>query len=107
MTRRKKPGSGRERITSSLKSIFSLRPSVDAKEEVFEPSAAEWFTDITKIIAPARQKKYLTQRQLAAFLHTSQAVISRLETGKANPTVEFLVRLFKVLGIEVEVRIKY
>jgi len=72
-------------------------PIPEEKGEIYAPIEAEWFQKICQEIAPARRKKYLSQRQLAGFLKTGQSAISRLETGKANPTAEFLDRLFRVL----------
>jgi len=77
-----------------------------ARIETLPTISAQWFHDLCEEIAPARRSKYLTQSQLAHFLKTSQAMISKLETGKANPTAEFLDRLFKVLGLDVEIRFR-
>ncbi|HUD20535.1 MAG TPA: helix-turn-helix transcriptional regulator [Candidatus Saccharimonadales bacterium] len=88
------------------KKLVKVPGSGSAREETFVPINAEWFKAIVEEIAPARRRKYLTQRQLAHFMRTSQSMISMLENGQGNPTVEFLERLFKVLGLEVEIKIK-
>jgi transcriptional regulator with XRE-family HTH domain len=43
---------------------------------------------------------------LAVRVGTKQANISRIENGLANPTVEFLQKLARALGTELEVSLK-
>lgn len=74
--------------------------------EKFEPISAEWFQNLTQEIVAARRKKHLTQKALAKLLGTTQSEISRLETGDANPTAEFLDRLFTSLELKIEIIIK-
>jgi predicted transcriptional regulator len=61
-----------------------------------------------KIIAEiitARQEKNLTQKDLAELIGTRQSNISRLESGTYNPTLEFLNKIAKAIGKELEIRI--
>jgi ribosome-binding protein aMBF1 (putative translation factor) len=44
-------------------------------------------------VIDARVKRKLTQKQLAQKLGTKQSAISRLEAGRANPTLSFLKKL--------------
>ena len=57
-------------------------------------------------IIEARIKKKLTQKKLAAKLKTKQSVISRLETGQANPTLGFLQKLADALNTRLEINFK-
>ena len=50
-----------------------------------------------------RREKSLTQTQLAKKIGTKQSVISRLEIGKANPTVNFLKKLAQALHTNLEI----
>lgn len=50
----------------------------------------------------ARLRRNWSQAQLAALAGTKQANISRIEDGLANPTLEFLKRLFRALGIDMQ-----
>lgn len=51
-----------------------------------------------------RRDKSLTQAQLAKKIGTKQSVISRLEIGRANPSVGFLKKLATALGVHLEIR---
>jgi transcriptional regulator with XRE-family HTH domain len=53
------------------------------------------------LLAEARRRHGLTQRQLAARARTSQAAISRIERGVVSPTVETLAALLDLLGEEL------
>lgn len=61
------------------------------------------FAVIQKMI-DARVKKGLTQKQLAKKLKTKQSVISRIETGRGNPTLAFLQRLADVFNARLEIK---
>lgn len=50
-----------------------------------------------------RKTRKLTQQELAEKVGTTQSAIARLETGRANPTVEFLSRLAKALQTKITV----
>jgi predicted transcriptional regulator len=60
---------------------------------------------IIEEIIMARQKKNLTQKELAELIGTRQSNISRLESGNYNPTLEFLNKIARAMGKELEVRI--
>lgn len=53
---------------------------------------------IAKTVIKARIEKKITQRTLAQMIKTKQANISRLESGKYNPSVRFLNSVAKALG---------
>ena len=55
----------------------------------------------------ARKKSGMTQAQLAKKIGTKQSVISRLEIGLANPTLEFLKRLANALNSTLQIRFNY
>lgn len=52
----------------------------------------------------ARIEKGLTQKQLAKKIGTKQSVISRLESGRGNPSVGFLQKLAQALNSHLEIR---
>jgi len=62
------------------------------------------FTLINALIK-ARKRKGLTQTQLAKKIGTKQSVISRLEIGQANPTLEFLKKLAGALHSRLEIHL--
>ncbi|MCX6816326.1 MAG: helix-turn-helix transcriptional regulator [Candidatus Beckwithbacteria bacterium] len=63
------------------------------------------FTVIRAMIE-ARMKKGITQRKLAAKLKTKQSVISRLETGRGNPSVHFLQKLAAAFDSVLEINFR-
>lgn len=61
------------------------------------------FAIIRKIIE-ARIKRGVTQKKLAQRMKTKKSVISRLESGNANPSLNFLQRLAKAPDCRLELR---
>ena len=57
-------------------------------------------------IVKKRLKKGLTQKQLAQKIGTKQSAIARLESGNANLSIDFLVKIAKALDSEVKIEIK-
>jgi UDP-N-acetylglucosamine 1-carboxyvinyltransferase len=52
-------------------------------------------------IAEFRELKSMTQKELAASLHTSQSAVARMENGQQNFTTEMLGKISKVLGQQI------
>ena len=61
---------------------------------------------IMKLMMKARTEQNITQRQLAAKTGLTQADISRIENGEANPTLQTLKKIADGLGKKLEVRFK-
>ena len=57
--------------------------------------------EVTKL----RLKQGLTQKQLAQMIGTRQSSISRLESGRSEPSLSFLRRVVEALEGRLEVRI--
>ena len=53
-----------------------------------------------QVIREARQRAELSQTALAERCELTHADISRLENGKANPTLRMLLRVLDALGID-------
>lgn len=62
---------------------------------------------IIRAVLHARIKRGVTQKQLAQKIGTKQSVISRLESGRANPSVAFLKKLAEALGASLQVQFKF
>lgn len=58
-----------------------------------------------QIISSARARAGITQTELASRMGTHQSVIARWETGKAQPTLETVVRAVQAAGLELAVTI--
>ena len=62
--------------------------------------------DIINQIIMARIEQNLTQQDLANKIGTRQGNISRLEKGKANPSLQFLKKVAQGLGKELSITFK-
>ncbi len=58
---------------------------------------------ISQVIS-ARNRKKITQKDLAVKIGTKQSAIARLESGNVNPSFDFLNKIAEVLGYRLEVR---
>ena len=66
----------------------------DALEDEFSLAAA---------LIEARSRAGLTQQQLAERMHTTQAVIARLESGRVKPSTRTLERLAAATGMRLRI----
>lgn len=66
-----------------------------AFKKSWEESEPEYL--LAKQLIDRRLKKKMSQREFAKQLHTTQAVVSRLETMRANPSLSLLKRIAEVL----------
>ena len=53
------------------------------------------------VVREARRRAGLTQTELAARLHTTQAVIARLERGRTEPAFARVVEAVRACGLEL------
>lgn len=83
-----------------------------------EDSFAEWRKDpkyveayealedefsLAAALIEARARAGLTQQQLADRMHTTQAVIARLESGRVKPSTRTLERLAAATGMRLRI----
>jgi ribosome-binding protein aMBF1 (putative translation factor) len=52
-----------------------------------------------------RIKHGITQAELARRIGTKQSAISRFESGSENPTIDFLKKIAKALGVKLSFKI--
>lgn len=77
-------------------------PKVRAEYEKLQPEFA-----VIQAVLDARIKRSMTQKDLAKKIGTKQSVISRLESGRANPSVAFLKKLAGALNATLEIKFAY
>lgn len=53
---------------------------------------------LVKALVEARNEAGMTQQQLSSVSEIDQAVLSRIESGKANPSIRTLQKVAKGLG---------
>ena len=63
-------------------------------------------SSVAEQVKMARKQADMTQETLADIVGTKKSNISRLESGRYNPSFEFLSRIAQGLGKELEVRIR-
>ena len=61
---------------------------------------------IAEMIIKKRLKMGLTQKTLAEKIGTKQSAIARLESGKINPTLSFLINVAEALNGKLDVALK-
>ena len=84
---------------SDWKKEVLKEPQLKAEYDRQQPEFA-----VIQAILDARVKKGFTQKELAQKIGTKQSVISRLESGRANPSVTFLKRVAQALNSHLEIR---
>ena len=62
--------------------------------------------DLISQIIEARASQNITQEELALRVGTQKSNISRLESGKYNPSLDFLTKVARSLGKEVQIILK-
>jgi len=62
--------------------------------------------EIISQIIEARIKQNITQEELALRVGTQKSNISRLESGTYNPSLDFLAKVARSLGKEIQVILK-
>lgn len=73
-------------------------PDFKAEWDALEPELS-----IMQAVIDARKESGLTQQQLAERTGISQADISKLENGNANPSLKTLQRLAAAMGKSVKI----
>lgn len=58
------------------------------------------------LVIKNRLKKKMTQKELADKIGTKQANISRFESGKTNPSLEFLNKLAQAFDKKVDIKFR-
>ena len=61
---------------------------------------------ISEKLVETREKMGFTQAELAKKMHVSQQLVSRIEGGSDNLTLETLVKFFLILGMALKVEIE-
>ncbi|MFA6273162.1 MAG: helix-turn-helix transcriptional regulator [Candidatus Paceibacterota bacterium] len=70
--------------------------------KVYEESAFEF--EIIKAIIRIRAQKKFTQRELAKNIGVAQSSLARFESGRINPTLSFLKKVTRGLGLRLMVK---
>ena len=82
-----------------------LKESLKDPEFRKEWEATEPEHNLARQIIEARLKQNLSQRDLATRVLTSQAIVSRIESGSANTSIALIKRFAKALKTDLTIRI--
>lgn len=85
---------------NTLKNKLLQDSQVKAEYDLLAPQFA-----IASQIIEMRQKKGLTQTELAELVGTKQASIARLESGNYNPSLKFLEKVARALEVPLVLRL--
>jgi predicted transcriptional regulator len=89
------------RSWKSFKRELLKKPGVKAEFGRLTPRYAL----ISKLIE-VRIKNGVSQADLAKKIGTKQSAIARLESGRVNPTIDFLDKISIALGSKLEIQIR-
>lgn len=99
------------RSHDELASEFRATQAPDVAE--FETAAREYFRqvrletfEIGRRFADRRKELRVSQRELAARAEVTQADLSRIERGLANPTLLTLTRIANTLDLEISLTVR-
>ncbi len=62
--------------------------------------------EVAQQLKEVRRAQGMTQESLARLVGTKKSNISRLESGRYNPSLDFLVKVAKGLGKQLQIRMK-
>jgi y4mF family transcriptional regulator len=62
--------------------------------------------EITDFLRQRREILGVTQGHLAELAGVGFRTLKEIESGKGNPTIETLIKLAEVLGMELQLRVK-
>ena len=62
--------------------------------------------DVVEQLKAARKAQDLTQEALAERVGTKKSNISRFESGKYNPSLDFLIKVAGSLGKQLQINVK-
>ncbi len=72
-------------------------------KKTWEESEAEY--QISRALIAARLHKKISQRDLAKRANTTQAVISRLESMNANPSIGLIQKVASALNLKLKIQL--
>lgn len=62
--------------------------------------------EVAEQLRQVRKEQGMTQESLAELVGTKKSNISRLESGRYNPSLDFLVKVAGGLGKQIHVKVK-
>lgn len=88
-------------MTTNWADVKARRPATDERRHGYERAGRAFKLAVE--IRTLRERKGLSQRQLAELVGTTQSAIARLEGGRISPSLPTLDRIAAALDAEVSV----
>lgn len=88
----------------TFKDFKKLMMSDPAFAEEYETLRPKY--EAISLVIENRLKKNMTQKELAEKIGTKQANISRFESGKISPSIDFLSKLAQAFNMKVDIKFK-
>lgn len=98
--KRNKMREGAIEFNAWMRDLDTRRPGVKAEYDALAPKYA-----LISAMLDARNKKGMTQTEIARRAGTTQSAIARFESGRTNPTLDFASRLSMAVGAKLEIRL--
>lgn len=89
----------KNKFTYTLDDDLKKRLKNPEFKKAWEESELEYL--LAKQLIENRLKRKMSQRELAKKVKTTQAVISRIETMQANPSLSLLKRIAQTLNLKL------
>ncbi len=89
------------RCHKALDPVEPMRGAVEDSTSPTPVAGDESGLRVAKLVKEIRKARHLSQRQLASRMQVPRTYISKIENGKAMPTLTSLERLADALGVEV------
>ena len=91
----------------------NYRPYTELKKELLsDPEVKKYYDELepeyrlVRSIIDKRLQKKMSQAELAQRVGTRQSAISRLESGNANPSIQFLKKVASALNASLEIKFR-
>ena len=92
-------------LGQEFKTLKSKNEFEKGYQEFLKLNRAEVLEELGSSVKQIRKELGITQDDLAQRLKTKKSVISRIENGDQNLTVEYILRIAIILGRRFEIRI--
>lgn len=83
-----------------MRDLEIQRPGVRVEYDALAPKYA-----LITAMLDARNKRGMTQSEIARRAGTTQSAIARFESGRTNPTLDFASRLSRAVGAKLTIRL--
>ena len=91
--------------TRQLRKFVKNRQKENTREKCIVKRSTTPREDVVRQLKEVRKAEGMTQEHLAELVGTKKSNISRLESGRYNPSLDFLVKVADGLGKQITVKI--